>query len=213
SGLFGFAFGGGVAGVRLASGRVLDRGDHEVAVGDDRRGAFRQLDVRDPDVLADLAALQVDDQFRRDTVGADQDLDRVAHDFQHAALTGVGRFVSVDEGDRDFDLDLFLGADAHQVEVQRTVGNRVELDVLGDDRLRFLAVLQGHQVADQLAGVQRLAEFTLVHGDGHRGLVAAVQDAGHSAFATRGAGAAGAHVLADINVQNDLGHRARLQYK
>src|SRR5690606_10269262 len=112
SGLFGFAFGGGVAGVRLASGRVLDRGDHEVAVGDDRRGAFRQLDVRDADVLADLAALQVDDQFGRDAVGADQDLDGVTHDFQHPALTGVGSFVSVDEGDRDFDLDLFLGADA-----------------------------------------------------------------------------------------------------
>ncbi|MNI91938.1 hypothetical protein D3C73_1496630 [compost metagenome] len=97
--------------------------------------------------------------------------------------------------------------------MQRAIADRIELDVLGDDRLGFLAVLQGHQVAHQLAGVERLAELALVHGDGHRGLVAAVQHAGDEAVATRGAGAAGAHVLADVNVQNDLGHRARLQYK
>ncbi|MNE58758.1 hypothetical protein D3C80_1538100 [compost metagenome] len=131
-------------------------------------------------------------------------------DFQHAAGAREGGFVSVLEVNGDLDLERSLGVDAHQVEVQRTVRHRVELNGLGDDRLGLFAVLQGHQVAQQLAGVERLAEVLLVHRDRDGGLVATVQDAGHSARATDSACAAGACAFTDVNVQNDLGHRARL---
>ena len=109
-----------------------------------------------------------------------------------------------------FDLDRGVLVDAHQVEVQGTVRHRVELYVLGDDRLGFFAVLQRHQMAQQLAGVERLAEVLLVHRKGDGGLVAAVQDARHETGATGGAGATGADAFADVHVQNDLGHLARL---
>src|SRR6185312_5702118 len=90
----------------------------------------------------------------------------------------------------------------------RLVGDRVELHVLGDDGLRLGPVLQRHQVPEQLAGVERLAELGPAHRDGDRALLAAVEHARHLALAPHRAGRAGAAVLAHFHVQNDLvGHR------
>jgi hypothetical protein len=67
-------------------------------------------------------------------------------------------------------------------------------------------MLQGHQVTEQLAGVERLAELVALHRDGDRILVAAVQDAGDQAFAADGARIAGSGAFADFNVQDNIGH-------
>src|SRR5690606_6767716 len=52
-----------------AAGRSRDRGDGEVAVGDDRARALRQRDVRDVHAVADLEAGEVDGDGVRDVVG------------------------------------------------------------------------------------------------------------------------------------------------
>jgi hypothetical protein len=132
--------------------------------------------------------------------------DFVTHDVQGAALLQARRGVVILEVHRHGDLDRLVLVDAVQVEVHRLVGDGMHVDGLGDDRLGFLAVLQGHQVAQQLAGVERLAELVALHRDGDRILVAAVQHAGNQARAAGFARAARAGALADFNVQDDIGH-------
>src|SRR5690606_38797860 len=99
----------------------LDRGDHEITVGDGRLDVLGALEVGPADGVAQLVAGQIDDQVFRDVIRADLDLDRVTDDFQRAALTEGFALVLVDEVDRNVDLDRLLGVDPHQVEVQRTV--------------------------------------------------------------------------------------------
>ena len=61
-------------------------------------------------------------------------------------------------------------------------------------------------MAQELAGVERLAELIRLHRDGDGLLGAAVQYAGDHTRTAGFAGATGAGLLADFNVQNDLGH-------
>src|SRR5690606_19395882 len=89
--------GGLVSGGRDGGRRGLDRGDHEVAVGDGRLDLVGALQVGPADDVAQLVAGQVDDQVFRNVVGADLHLDRVADDFQRAALTEGLALVFVDE--------------------------------------------------------------------------------------------------------------------
>ena len=59
---------------------------------------------------------------------ADQ-LDAVAHDVEDAAAAQPERLLLVDEDDRHGDRDPGGRADAHEVDMQRLVGRRVELHV------------------------------------------------------------------------------------
>ena len=139
-------------------------------------------------------------------VGGAGDLDLVQGDIQRTAALQAGAFFLVREVDGDADLDLLVGVDAIEVEVPRLIRHRMHVDGLGDHRLRFGAVLQGHQVTQQLAGVEGLAELVGLHGDRHGGLVAAVEHARHQAGAASDAGAAGSRALTHFDVQYNLGH-------
>ena len=112
----------------------------------------------------------------------------------------------VGEVQGDGDLDLLVGVDAVKVEVGRHVGDRVHVDRLGDHRLGLGAVLQGHQVAQELAGVERLAELVGVHRQRHRAARSAVEDAGYFAVTTGFASAARSGAVAQFNIKDDLGH-------
>ena len=122
-----------------------------------------------------------------------------------AALEARGRF-QIAEVDRDGDADLLVRVDPVQVEVPGIIRHRMHVHDLGDDRLGLIAILQGDQVALQLAGLDSLAELIGLDGDGNRILAAAVQHARDLALATGGAGTARARTLADFDVQNDIGH-------
>ena len=109
--------------------------------------------------------------------------------------------------DRDRDADLLVRIDPIQVEVPGIIRHRMHVHDLGDDRLGLVAVLQGYQVTLELAGMEGLAEFIGLHGNGNGILAAAVQHTGDHASAARGASATGADAATDVHVQNDLGHR------
>ncbi len=63
-----------------------DRGDREVAIGDDRGRACGELDVRNVDGVTDLEAGEVDRQGFRNVVRGNVQLDFVTNDIQCAAL-------------------------------------------------------------------------------------------------------------------------------
>ena len=134
--------------------------------------------------------------------------DLVQDDVQRAAALQAGRVFLVAEVHRHGDLDQLVRVDPVEVEVHRLVGDRVQLSTsLAMTGWVSLAVLQGHQVAQQLAGVERLAELVGASRAMATGsLLAAVEDAGHHAGAAGVARAAGAGALAHFNVQNDIGH-------
>ena len=130
----------------------------------------------------------------------------MAGDVQRAATLETRRAFLVAEVDGDGDLDQLVLVHAIEVKVHRAVADGIELHVLGDHRLALFAITQGDQVAEQLAGVERLAEGVGVHRHRHRTARTAVQHARHLALAPRGAGAAAADPLAHFHVQDDLGH-------
>ncbi|PAV70023.1 hypothetical protein WR25_03217 [Diploscapter pachys] len=111
-------------------GRRHDRRDREVAVFDRRRRALGQLDVADVDRIADLAALQRNRDLAGDVGGVDDQLDLVAGDVEHAALLQAAALVLVREHDRHRDGDGGVLTDAQEVDMDRTVGDRVERHVL-----------------------------------------------------------------------------------
>jgi len=89
-------------------------------------------------------------------------------DVQRAATLDAGRGFFVAEVHRHGDPHHLMRVDPVEIEVDRLVGDGMELHVLGDDRLGLVAVLQGHEVAEQLARKERLAELVGLHCDSDR---------------------------------------------
>jgi hypothetical protein len=101
--------------------------------------------VADVQRIADVHAGQADpDLFRNLGRVADQ-LELVADRVEHAAALDADRFVVVDEADRNADRDRGMFGDAQEIDVQRPVGDRVELDVLRQRPDRRAAGIDHHQ--------------------------------------------------------------------
>ena len=64
--------------------RCGNRGDGEVAIGDDRFGATGEFDRTDSDAIADFEPFECGKQDLGDGPGAALQLDRMAHDVEHA---------------------------------------------------------------------------------------------------------------------------------
>ena len=187
---------GGSAQLFLDAGRRRDRRDREVA-GDGRLDALRQRDPRDVERIVDVEAGQVGDDPVRDGVRRAEQLHPVADDVEHAATADTGRVGLVDELDRHLDLDPRSGDDAQEVDMQRPVADRIELEVAGQRADRLAVDLDLGHGGEESAGVNLEEDVAVGKVDSHRRLLAAVDDCGDLALATDCSGGPLAHLFAD----------------
>ena len=92
---------------------------------------------------------------------------------------GVG---FVDEIDRDADLDDGVGVDTHEVDMDRLIGDAVELHIAGQN-VHLLAVnLQRHDLGEEAAFIEALPDRTGVDGHHFRVSRTTVDHGGDEAF-------------------------------
>ena len=96
-----------------------------------------------------------------------------------------GRGVFVDEDHRHVDMDLGVLRKAQEVDVQRSVGDRMESDVLGQRAQGLAADLDIDDRVEEVAGAELAAQFLLFDVDRQRFFIAAIDDGGDTAFATQ----------------------------
>ena len=95
-----------------------------------------------------------------------------------------GRLVGVDDVDRNAHADGGALAQAHEIDMNRMVPDRIELEVARDHavlRAVDLEIVEGGQKA---AGEDALLQFGCIERDRDGGLAVAVDYARHAAFAT-----------------------------
>src|SRR6185503_619907 len=102
-------------------------GDGEVTLADQRLGAFRQLDAGDVDGAVDVEAGEIGFDRIRNVVSRAEHQHFVADDVQHAALLDAGRGVVVLEANRNFDLHPGAFFEAHEIDMDGAVGDRIDL--------------------------------------------------------------------------------------
>ena len=181
-----------------------DRRDGEIAVGDRRLCAFRQLDVGDLDVVANVEAGEVSVELLGDAVCANVKFDSVTHHVERAATLQAWRCFLIVEVDRHLNGDDLFLVHSVKVDVQRHVRDRVHLDRLRDHELLLAIVDKVCRGGEEVAGIDRLDHFVELQGDRHRLFVAAIQDAGDHIVAAGFACAALTGALAHFHVETEL---------
>ena len=139
--------------------------------------ARRQRDVADVDRIADLAAGEVDHDLARDRVGRADQLQGPADDVEHAAALEARRLVLVDEAHRHVDVDHRPLLGAQEVDVQRVVGDRVQLRLARQHLEALVAEVELEHRAEEARVLGQLEPDLLErHGDAQRLLAAAIDD-------------------------------------
>src|SRR6476469_3111388 len=172
-------------------GGAADNGrDREVVLGRGWLDARGERNGRDMHAVADLEAGQIHVEMLRNGICRAAHFDLVAHDVQDAAAldAGGGRFVQ--EAYRDIDGDQRMLADAQEVHMNREFANGVELYVAWDHPRLGAIEIEHEDGALEVAGMQLQCDRLVVHVDGLRRRLVAIQDAGNAPLATRRACAA-----------------------
>src|SRR5690606_19512111 len=129
-----------------------------------------------------------DRDILRNVVRLAEELDLVAHDVQHAALLQAGALILLEEQHRDEDADSRTLADALEIDMDRPVGDRIELHVAGQNPLRLAVEFDVQQAGEEVALLQFLQQVTAFHRDQFRGLLFTVDDPRHATLQSRCAG-------------------------
>ena len=138
--------------------------------------------------IADVAAGQVDLELRRYRIRLAGHLDFVTHHVEHAAALEAGRLLLVEEHHGHHDVDLGIPPDPKEIDMDRPVGDRVELQVAGQDPLAAAADLNVEQRGKEAAAADLAPQVLGVQGDQNRVLLGAIDDARNAPGAARGAG-------------------------
>ncbi len=184
----GSAFGstriGGGGNRRLfdVGGRRRNRRDGEVAL-DDRLHAFGQREVMDVKAVADLHPFEIAVDVVGDVVGRAIDLDLVPDDVDHAAELQARRIFLAVKANGDGDTHARAGLEPHEIDMDRPVGDGIELDGARQDAHLLAADVQVDQRLEHGAGVIQLAENALVDLHGLGLALPAIDDAGNLALA------------------------------
>src|ERR1700730_15271924 len=108
----------------------------------------------------------------------------MGHDIDGAPALYPGRLVGIDDVDRDAHPDRGALAEPHEIHMDRHVADRIELEIARDDALRGAVDVDIVDAGQKLARIDALAQLGMVQRDVERGLIVAVDDAGHPALAT-----------------------------
>ena len=169
------------------AGRRHDGDEGRVAMHD-RAHVRRQLDVAQVLRVADLETRDVDVDRFRDRVRRAHHLDVVGDDVDGAAALHAGRLVDVHHVHRDAHADRRTLAEAEEVDMDRIVAHRVDLEVARNGAVLLAVDLDVADADEEAARMDAVLELVEIERDRDRGLVVAVDHARHAAFTTHGPG-------------------------
>ncbi len=109
--------------------------------------------------------------------------DRVTHHVEDATGTQARAVVFVQEVHDDFDVDPGGGAEAHEVHVDRLIGDRIELQIARQHPMGLAVDFDLVNAAEEARRVDLFPELDGIDGDHHRILFVAIDDTRHTALA------------------------------
>ena len=136
----------------------------------------------------EVQAREVDGDRLGDRVRRGNDLDLVLDQIDGAALLETGRGFAVLDVDGDGDAHLGACAQAHEVDMQRLVGDDVELVIAREHALDAAADVEFEDRGQKVAGVDELVELLEFDRNRFRLFAAAINNTWYAAIATNGAG-------------------------
>src|SRR5215467_11694393 len=138
--------------------------------------------------VADLEARDVDVDRFRDRLGRAHHLDMVSDDVDGATTLHAGRLVDILHVYRNAHADGRAFAEPQEVDMDRHVAHRIDLEVARDRAVLLAVDLDVADAGEEAARIDAVLELVVVDRDAERGLVVAVDHARHAAFATHGPG-------------------------
>ena len=122
--------------------RSDDGRQRDVFVLDDRVGPFRQSDMREVQRIVDIHLRDIGQDAIRDVLGRANQFDGVADDVEHAAALQTGRRFVALKVDRNGEADGGAFGQAHEIDMDGAIGDRIALDFARDHAGDFGAVLE-----------------------------------------------------------------------
>ena len=126
------------------------------------------------DAVADVQPGQVDGEAFGDRIRLAAHLDRVTDDVEHAATLEAGAFLVVFEYHLDVDIEPGGFAEAHEIDMDGAVGDRVHLQVAGQHPVFLAADLDLEHAGEETGAPELLQQVQGVDGNQHRGFLVAV---------------------------------------
>ncbi len=163
------------------------------------------------DAVADVQPGQVDEDAFRNRIRPAPHLDRVTDDVEHAAALDAGAFLVVFEHHLDVDVEPGGFAEAHEIDMDGAVGDRVHLQVAGQHPVFFAADLDLEHAGEEAGAPDLVQQVQGVDGNQHRFFLVAVNHARNPAGAADRPGRALAGALAQFGGEcRCLGHVMKL---
>ncbi len=138
--------------------------------------------------IVEIHAREVDGERFRNVVGRRHDLDRVQHQIDRAALLQSGRSFAIGDMHGDADAHARSWRKAQKIDMNRPVGDDVELVVARQDPLLPPLDFEIEDRGQKVPGEDELVDVLVVDRDRLGFGAAAIDDGGNAAFATNGAG-------------------------
>ena len=150
--------------------------------------ALRHFDRGDVNRIVEIEAREIDGDRLGNGVRRREQFDRMHHQIDRAALLDARRGLAIDHVDGHGDTDARTRTQAQEIDVDRLVGDDVELKVARQHPLLAVADFEFENRRQELAGVNELVQLPEIDRNRLGLLAAAVNDAWNAAFATNGAG-------------------------
>src|SRR5665213_1082762 len=131
-----------------------------------------------------LAPADVGLDILRNVVDRTFEVDGVGDDIDGAAALHAGRGFRVLDVQRHADADGRAFAEPHEVDMQRKIAHRIEMEVARNHAVLLALQIDVVNRGQEPAGQDALAQFGIVDRDGYGGLVVAIDYSGHSPGAT-----------------------------
>ena len=95
-----------------------------------------------------------------------------------------GDWSAFSDVDRNIDADRRALAEPHEVDMQRQIADRVELEIARDDAVLHAVDLDVVNGGEKMPGIDALAQIGVIERDRQRRLAVAIDDSGYAAGAT-----------------------------
>ena len=161
-------------------------GDQGLIGPADHAHVRRQLDLVEVLGIVDLQPADIDIDRFRDGIGRAHHLDRVGDDVDGAAALHAGRLIGMHHVHRDAHADLGAFGEPQEIHMHRQIAHRIELEVARDNPVLGALDVEIVDRGEEAARIDAVLELIMVDRDGERGLVVAVDDAGHAPGPTLG---------------------------
>ena len=138
--------------------------------------------------IVEIETGQIDGDRIGNGVGRGPELNRVQHEIDRAALLDAGRKFLVLDVNRGGDAHARSGLEAQKIDMQRLVGDDIELIIARQNALFLARNVEFENRREKMPGVDQLVDFLIINRDRLRRLAAAIDYTRYAALATNRTG-------------------------